>query len=293
MLPRPARAASCGRGTARSPAAGWSASSMITAPLRDNLGVARVSIWVAPRATSDAGVGTRLSSYADGRVAASAAASATPRPGSASTEQRQPGLRRARGLRPGQHRDRAPAAPARRPRAARPAGRRGGAAPRATTRLRTVIGPVPDDLAPSYVALKNQIAMEMPTGDLEVEAGRETAAELGRAGPLPGRRPGAPGSPPTPWIVPAGSSAYAVGGGHQRRPRPRRPVGHPRRPRPPRPPARPGGEVRTAARAVDGFPDKTSSTPPTRRPTPTWSPSTRRSASRSRRCTATSRSGSG
>ena len=44
--------------------------------------------------------------------------------------------------------------------------------------LRTVVGPVPADLAASYVALKNLLGVEAPMGDLEVEPGRETAAEL-------------------------------------------------------------------------------------------------------------------
>ena len=37
---------------------------------------------------------------------------------------------------------------------------------------------MPADLAASYVALKNLLGVEAPMGDLEVEAGRETAAEL-------------------------------------------------------------------------------------------------------------------
>lgn len=44
--------------------------------------------------------------------------------------------------------------------------------------IRTVAGPVPDDLAASYVALKNQIALEIPQGDLEVEEAHDTVAEL-------------------------------------------------------------------------------------------------------------------
>jgi GNAT superfamily N-acetyltransferase len=44
--------------------------------------------------------------------------------------------------------------------------------------IRTVVGPVPDDLAASYVALKNLLAVEAPTGELDVEAGQETVAEL-------------------------------------------------------------------------------------------------------------------
>jgi len=41
-----------------------------------------------------------------------------------------------------------------------------------------VVGPVPDDLAASYVALKNLLQTEAPSGDLEVEPGRETTADL-------------------------------------------------------------------------------------------------------------------
>jgi GNAT superfamily N-acetyltransferase len=44
--------------------------------------------------------------------------------------------------------------------------------------LRTVIGPVPDDLAESYVALKNRLAVEAPSGDLDVAVGQDTVAEL-------------------------------------------------------------------------------------------------------------------
>ena len=44
--------------------------------------------------------------------------------------------------------------------------------------IRTVVGPVPADLAPSYVALKNRIGLEMPQGDLEVEEEHDTVDEL-------------------------------------------------------------------------------------------------------------------
>jgi GNAT superfamily N-acetyltransferase len=44
--------------------------------------------------------------------------------------------------------------------------------------IRAVVGPVPDDLAESYVALKNLLKVEAPPGDLEVEEGQETVAEL-------------------------------------------------------------------------------------------------------------------
>jgi GNAT superfamily N-acetyltransferase/RimJ/RimL family protein N-acetyltransferase len=44
--------------------------------------------------------------------------------------------------------------------------------------IRVVVGPVPSELAASYVALKNRITVEMPSGDLEVEEGQDTVAEL-------------------------------------------------------------------------------------------------------------------
>jgi GNAT superfamily N-acetyltransferase len=44
--------------------------------------------------------------------------------------------------------------------------------------IRISVGPVPDDLAESYIALKNLLAVEAPSGELEVEAGQETVAEL-------------------------------------------------------------------------------------------------------------------
>jgi GNAT superfamily N-acetyltransferase len=44
--------------------------------------------------------------------------------------------------------------------------------------LRTVVGPVPEELAESYVALKNRLAVEAPSGDLDVTEGQDTVAEL-------------------------------------------------------------------------------------------------------------------
>jgi GNAT superfamily N-acetyltransferase len=44
--------------------------------------------------------------------------------------------------------------------------------------LRSVIGPVPEELAASYVALRNQLVVEAPSGDLQVEAGQDTVVEL-------------------------------------------------------------------------------------------------------------------
>jgi GNAT superfamily N-acetyltransferase len=45
-------------------------------------------------------------------------------------------------------------------------------------RIRTVVGPVPAELVESYAELKNLMNTQMPQGDLQVEAGRETAAEI-------------------------------------------------------------------------------------------------------------------
>jgi GNAT superfamily N-acetyltransferase len=47
-------------------------------------------------------------------------------------------------------------------------------------RIVAAVGPVPAELAPSYVALKNLMELQMPSGDLEVEEGRETAADIAR-----------------------------------------------------------------------------------------------------------------
>jgi GNAT superfamily N-acetyltransferase len=44
--------------------------------------------------------------------------------------------------------------------------------------IRTVVGPVPDDLAASYVALKNRIGLEMPQGELDVEEEHDTVEML-------------------------------------------------------------------------------------------------------------------
>jgi GNAT superfamily N-acetyltransferase len=44
--------------------------------------------------------------------------------------------------------------------------------------VRAVVGRVPDELAASYVALRNLLGVESPTGDLQIEVHRHTAAEL-------------------------------------------------------------------------------------------------------------------
>ena len=150
---------------------------VITAPLHDNLQVARLFIWVDP-AHQRQGIGTRLSAYADDRVR-----SLGRRTCHASARI---GVDRANGNRAFaegvgyrlanteiERRAPLPADTALLDRLA------AEAAPHHTAyTLRTVVGPVPADLAASYVALKNLLGVEAPMGDLDVEAGRETAAEL-------------------------------------------------------------------------------------------------------------------
>jgi GNAT superfamily N-acetyltransferase len=150
---------------------------MVTAPLRDNLEVARVWIWVHP-AHQRHGVGALLSSYADRRVREAGRRICH--------GQARIGVDRANGNRAFaeqmgytlanteiERRLPLPADPELLGRLAAEA-----AAHHEGYRIRTVVGPVPDDLAPSYVALKNLLAVEAPAGDLVVEAGQETPAEL-------------------------------------------------------------------------------------------------------------------
>jgi GNAT superfamily N-acetyltransferase len=150
---------------------------MITAPLRDNLQVARVWIWVDP-AHQRRGIGTRLAAYADTRVAELSR--------TICHAQARIGVDRANGNRAFaerlgytlanteiERRLDLPADPGLLDRLA------AEAAPRHQEyRIRTVVGPVPEELAASYMALKNQLGVEMPSGDLEVEGGQETPAEL-------------------------------------------------------------------------------------------------------------------
>jgi GNAT superfamily N-acetyltransferase len=42
--------------------------------------------------------------------------------------------------------------------------------------LRTVVGPIPDDLVPGFLTLYNLMNVEAPSGDIELEAGRRTPA---------------------------------------------------------------------------------------------------------------------
>jgi GNAT superfamily N-acetyltransferase len=150
---------------------------MLTAPLRDNLQVVRVWIWVRP-SHQRRGVGTRLSAYADERVAALGR--------SICHGQARIGVDRDNGnLRFAERMGYAVANTEIERRLPLPPDRElldrlaGVAAARTGDyRIRTVVGPVPEDLAASYVALKNLLVTEAPSGDLEVETGRETTAEL-------------------------------------------------------------------------------------------------------------------
>jgi GNAT superfamily N-acetyltransferase len=150
---------------------------MITAATHDNLRVAHVWIWVHP-AHQRHGVGTTLSSYADDRLRALGrdTCHATARIGvdrSGGNRRFAEGLGYALANTEIERRLPLPADATVVDRLAA-----GAAAHHADYALRTVVGPVPDDLAASYIALKNLISVEAPSGDLDVEPGEETAADV-------------------------------------------------------------------------------------------------------------------
>ena len=150
---------------------------MVTAPLRDNLHTARVFIWVHP-VFQRHGVGSRLSSYADDRVRSLGRTTchAMARIGTDRANGNRAFAERAGYLLANTEIERRLALPADTALLDRLAAE---AAPHhADYVLRTVVGPVPPDLAASYMALRNLILVEAPTGDLDLEAGRETTAEL-------------------------------------------------------------------------------------------------------------------
>jgi GNAT superfamily N-acetyltransferase len=150
---------------------------MVTLPLLDNLDTARVWIWVHPE-HQRRGVGTRLARHAHGLVR-EAGRHVCQAMGRIGTDRDNGNLRFARSL--GYtlanteiaRRLPLPADPALLDRLEAEA-----AAHHAGYTLRTVVGPVPDDLAASYLALKNLLVVEAPSGDLTVEAGRDTVTEL-------------------------------------------------------------------------------------------------------------------
>jgi len=151
--------------------------SMITGGLRDTLGTARVFVWVSPDATRR-GVGTRLARHAEDALRAGGRRVAQ--------AQARIGVDRANGNRrfaelmgyalantEVERRLHLPVDPALLDRLA------AEAAPyHRDYTIRVEVGPVSDELAPSYIALKNLITTEMPSGDLEVEIGRDTVEDL-------------------------------------------------------------------------------------------------------------------
>jgi GNAT superfamily N-acetyltransferase len=150
---------------------------IVTGNLLDNKQMARIFIWTHPEAQRR-GIGTALSSYADTRVRELGR--------SICHAQGRIGVDRGNGNRAFAERmgytlanteiERRLPLPADAALLDRLAAE---AAPHHRDyEIRTVVGPVPDDLAESYVALKNLLIVEAPMGELDVEAGQETAAEL-------------------------------------------------------------------------------------------------------------------
>jgi len=151
--------------------------SMITGGLRDTLGTARVFVWVAPDVTRR-GIGTRLVRHAEEQLRG--------RGRRVAQAQARIGVDRANGNRQFaermgyllantevERRLRLPADLALLDRLAAEAGPH-----HRDYTIRLEVGPVPDELAASYVALKNLIDTEMPSGDLEVEVGHDTVDEV-------------------------------------------------------------------------------------------------------------------
>ena len=151
--------------------------SMLTGGLRDTLGTARVFVWVAPDATRR-GVGTRLVRHAEDQLRS--------RGRRVAQGQARIGVDRANGNR--QFAERMgyvlanteverrlplPADPVLLDRLAAEAEPHHHA-----YTIRVEVGPVADDLAPSYVALKNLFPVEVPNGDLDVEVGHDTVDEV-------------------------------------------------------------------------------------------------------------------
>jgi GNAT superfamily N-acetyltransferase len=151
--------------------------SMISGGLRDTLGTARVFVWVSPDAARR-GIGTRLAWHAEDQLRR--------RGRRVAQGQARIGVDRANGNRrfaermgyvlantEVERRLPLPADPGLLDRLAAEAEPH-----HRDYTVRVEIGPVPDELAPSYAALKNLINTEMPSGDLEVEVGRDTVDEV-------------------------------------------------------------------------------------------------------------------
>jgi GNAT superfamily N-acetyltransferase len=150
---------------------------LVSGSRRDNLDIARVWVWVDP-IHGRHGIGTRLAEYAEAHVRGRGrqVAHAHARIGA----DRQNGNRRF-AQRLGyalanvevERRLPLPADPAMIDQLA------AEAAPyHPGYEIRSVVGPVPADLTPSYVALKNLLNTEAPTGDLDIEAGQDTVDDL-------------------------------------------------------------------------------------------------------------------
>lgn len=150
---------------------------LVSMPLLDNLDSARVWIWVDP-AHQRRGIGTRLAEVAHTEVRGLGrhVCQATGRIG---TDRDNGNVRFARSLGydvANTEIERRLALPADGDRLDR---LETGAAPHHRDyTVRTVVGHVPAELAASYLALKNQLVVEAPSGALEVEAGQDTVAEL-------------------------------------------------------------------------------------------------------------------
>jgi GNAT superfamily N-acetyltransferase len=150
---------------------------LINGSLVDNLRTARIWIWVTP-SYQRRGIGTLLSTYADDRMRelGRSVCHAQGRIGPDRDNGNYRFATRVGYSLANTEIERRLALPADRDHLARLAAE---AAPHhAAYEIRSVVGPVPADLATSYVALKNLITVEMPSGELEVEAGQETVTEL-------------------------------------------------------------------------------------------------------------------
>jgi GNAT superfamily N-acetyltransferase len=150
---------------------------LINGSLVDNLRTARIWIWVTP-SYQRRGIGTLLSTHADDRMRelGRSVCHAQGRIGPDRDNGNYRFATRVGYSLANTEIERRLALPADRDHLARLAAE---AAPHhAAYEIRSVVGPVPADLAASYVALKNLITVEMPSGELEVEAGQETVTEL-------------------------------------------------------------------------------------------------------------------
>jgi GNAT superfamily N-acetyltransferase len=150
---------------------------MISRPQLDNVDTAYVWIWVDP-AHQRRGVGTRLAAHADTHVSGSGRRVLQAQ-GRIGRERDNKNLRFARSVGyslANTEIERRLSLPADAALLARLAAE---AAPfHRDYAVRAVVGPVPADLASSYNDLRNLLGVEAPMGELEIEAHRNTTAEL-------------------------------------------------------------------------------------------------------------------